>query len=196
MNVQEQKEISAEVLMALKCIDCDAIIAGGAPRNWYFGELARDIDCYLRWHVNTTGDATHTLSKLLGTPVFAEQAVDCTYSFGSDTFHLHKIISFKYKGVLFQLIIVKEDKPISNFEHAIVNHMDIGINMISCDWYGLKCLDLNTSKAFLIDVTNKTLTLYQNVMNKEQLHHCMTVHLPKMMSYYPDYKLEISGVSK
>lgn len=196
MNVQEQKEISAEVLMVLKCIDCDAIIAGGAPRNWYFGELARDIDCYLRWHVNTTGHAMSTLSKLLDTPVVAEQSVDCTYHFGGDSFHLHKIMAFEYKGVLFQVIVIKEDKPLSSFEGTIVSHMDVGINMISCNWYGLKTLDLNMSRAFLNDVTNKTLTLYQNVMNPEQLKHCMTVHLPKIMSYYPDYKLEISGVSK
>ena len=197
ITIEEQKDISFEVLSKLKLIDDSAIIAGGAPRNWDQGDLAKDIDVYLRWNVSRTYRVYEMLGLLLGDVVTPSRDITCTYSFGGDNFHLRKLVDFYYKDVLFQLIIIEEDTRLDNFKESIVNHMDIGINMIYADWY---CSgDTNhfvKTKAYELDRSCKRLTLYQNVMNPEQLSHCMRVHLPKMIKYYPDYKLCIEGLNK
>lgn len=195
ITIEHQKLTSLKVLQALKLIDNGALIAGGAPRNWDEGKLANDIDCYLRWNISTTGSVLDALELLLNDEVLQESNVDCSYHFGDDSFHLSKLISFRYDGVLFQLVIIGEDKKIPNFSQTILGHMDIGLNMIGCNWWNRADMEYYIkTKQYQQDRDNKTLTLYQNVMNPEQLQHCMTRHLPKMMSYYPDYKLTISGV--
>lgn len=192
-TLEEQKDISFEVLSKLKLIDDSAIIAGGAPRNWDQGDLAKDIDVYLRWNVERTYRVYQMLGLLLGV-VAPSRDITCTYSFGGDSFHLRKLVDFYYKDVLFQLIIIEEDVRLKDFKSSIVSHMDIGINMISADWYTEGDITrLNKTKEYCHDRDNKVLTLYQNVMNPEQLSHCMKVHLPKMVKYYPDYQLNIEA---
>jgi len=46
--VDSQKELSRLVYRALSIIDPRCLLAGGAPRNWYFGELAKDLDFYIQ----------------------------------------------------------------------------------------------------------------------------------------------------
>ena len=44
--IQQQKQTADGVLDALFCIDPCAIVAGGAPRDWYLGKEASDIDVF------------------------------------------------------------------------------------------------------------------------------------------------------
>ena len=46
MNIEQQKRIAKEVLDKVKVLDYRAIIAGGAARDWYFNNLANDIDIF------------------------------------------------------------------------------------------------------------------------------------------------------
>lgn len=46
MNIVQQKRIAKEVLDKVKVLDYWAIIAGGAARDWYFNNLANDIDIF------------------------------------------------------------------------------------------------------------------------------------------------------
>lgn len=46
MSVGAQKDVAEEVLDQLFSIDPFAIVAGGAPRDWYFNQPARDIDVF------------------------------------------------------------------------------------------------------------------------------------------------------
>lgn len=45
--VKIQKEIAKEVLEELEVIDPYCILAGGAPRDWFFGKPASDLDFYV-----------------------------------------------------------------------------------------------------------------------------------------------------
>jgi hypothetical protein len=47
MNIEQQKEIATELLNKLELSDPYAILAGGAPRDWYFGNIARDLDFWM-----------------------------------------------------------------------------------------------------------------------------------------------------
>jgi tRNA nucleotidyltransferase/poly(A) polymerase len=42
-----QQSVADSLLARLEAIDPHCIIAGGAPRDWYLGRLANDLDVYL-----------------------------------------------------------------------------------------------------------------------------------------------------
>lgn len=46
MNIVQQKQIAKTALDKIKHLDNRAIIAGGAARDWYFNQLANDIDIF------------------------------------------------------------------------------------------------------------------------------------------------------
>ena len=46
MNIEQQKEIAKSVYSKLKIIDPNCLLAGGAPRDWYFGKECNDLDFY------------------------------------------------------------------------------------------------------------------------------------------------------
>ena len=46
MNIGQQKQTAKKVLSKIKALDSRAIIAGGAARDWYFNNLANDIDIF------------------------------------------------------------------------------------------------------------------------------------------------------
>jgi len=47
MNIEKQREVADYVLSRLELIDPYCILAGGAPRDWYFNEVANDLDFYM-----------------------------------------------------------------------------------------------------------------------------------------------------
>lgn len=194
MTIQHQQDVSFKVLHGIKMlIDNEAIIAGGAPRNWDQGKEANDIDLYMRsLQTSNTSRFRFQIENALEQELEWVQDVDMNkYQFGIDI-KILKIVGFKLDGVLFQLIVCSPAQEWGNFKTKIVYHMDIGINRIYADWYSK--IDkgcLIRTRAYHKDVDNKTLTLYKDCMTDEQLRHCMKVHLPKMQSYYPEYKLEI-----
>lgn len=198
MDIRTQKIVSNEVLTALKIIDSNAIIAGGAPRNWKEGKLANDIDCYLRWkHPRTIIQMGAAIEKLLGNLITVSRVINTIgYSWGSDAFSITKLFDFDYKGVHFQLIIVQEN-TFQHFSKSILSHMDIGLNMIG--WNGLiphlsfLVDNFILTDSYTEDCVNKTLTLFTETMSGVQLKHCMSYHLPKMIKYYPDYKLVLKS---
>jgi hypothetical protein len=191
MNIETQQEVVGEVLSKIKwSIDSEAIVAGGAPRNWHLGGLANDIDLYMRSHcINTVGRTKYQIKNLLGDGVVWERATEVNnYKFGMDI-EIVSIISFTYKGVLFQLIVCNPNYAYTNFKMQVVKHMDIGINRVWCDWYGKGERNINFTGEALKDFNDKTLTLFKDCMTDTQLVHCMKTHLPKMVKYFPDYKI-------
>ena len=46
MNIEQQKQTAKKVLSKIKALDSRAIIAGGAARDWYFNNVANDIDIF------------------------------------------------------------------------------------------------------------------------------------------------------
>jgi hypothetical protein len=195
MIVQEQQEVVAEVLTKIKAfIDSEAIVAGGAPRNWKQGKLANDIDLYLRSNcINTFSRLRYQIKHCLGIEKLETyQDVDVSqYTFGINL-KIVKLLGVKYKGVDFQFIVMDPNVNYDNFKMQIVKHMDIGLNRCWCDWYCTQDLgDIKTTKEFEKDFDNKELTLYTSCMTTSQLEHCMKVHLPKMQKYYPEYQLKI-----
>lgn len=195
MNLDEQKQIVNEVLVNVKwLLDSEAIVAGGAPRNWSEGKLANDIDLYMRSHcVNTSGRLRSQIANVIFNCEIEEletyQEVEIgEYTFGVDL-EIVKLLGVIYKGVKFQFIILNGNKEYKDFKKQIVSHMDIGLNQQYIDWYSNRDNEIIKLKEAIKDEEDKTLTLFVNCMTPSQLKHCMSHHLPKMQSYYPDHKL-------
>ena len=71
MNIEQQKRIAKEVLAKVKVLDYRAIIAGGAARDWYFNNLANDIDIFYyheegKWYLDNIRREVGLLKVLLG----------------------------------------------------------------------------------------------------------------------------------
>ena len=66
MSIEEQKKIADEVLDRLYVLDPYAIVAGGAPRDWYFEKEANDIDVFFYLPKRYTCDVRDKLMDKLG----------------------------------------------------------------------------------------------------------------------------------
>lgn len=47
MSIETQKALVDDLLTKLEVISPYVILAGGAPRDWYLGEVAQDLDIYI-----------------------------------------------------------------------------------------------------------------------------------------------------
>lgn len=67
MSIDKQKQVAKYVLEKLKFLDCYAILAGGACRDWYLGKEATDLDFYLYYNPLYKQSLLQSkLSELLG----------------------------------------------------------------------------------------------------------------------------------
>ena len=64
MDIDYQKKVADEVLQKLRTYDKNAILAGGAPRDWYLGNLARDLDFYFSTNQKWFGDVQSSMNAL------------------------------------------------------------------------------------------------------------------------------------
>lgn len=115
MNIEKQKEVADYVLSQLEIIDPYCILAGGAPRDWYFNEVANDLDFYM--YIRPC-----TLDRLLG---MLQQALpECIIESTDKRTHdvdlyktmnsLRKVLNTEVGGCKVQIMILTE--PDSTFK--------------------------------------------------------------------------------
>jgi hypothetical protein len=135
MNIKEQQEIANSVMSRLKIVDPYSLLAGGAPRDWYFGNPANDLDFYFVSTGITINAVRGQLSKLFGTVgLLMDGNPD-----GAGRSELYKtmpflkrIWEFTYQGMAVQLIELSENLK----QFKVVDHMDISI--CQCWWDGVQ----------------------------------------------------------
>ena len=66
ISIEDQKKIADEILDKLYVLDPYAIVAGGAPRDWYFNKEANDIDVFFYLSKNYTCEVIDKLLSRLG----------------------------------------------------------------------------------------------------------------------------------
>ena len=62
-KIEFQKELANKILNDLKIIDPRAYLAGGAPRDWNFGEEANDLDFYYFTQASTMNESSSQLER-------------------------------------------------------------------------------------------------------------------------------------
>lgn len=66
MTIEQQKAIADDVLERLHVLDPHCIVAGGAPRDWYCGKEATDIDVFVYVDPSITFTTFYNMLNKLG----------------------------------------------------------------------------------------------------------------------------------
>lgn len=64
MTIEQQKATAQSVYEKLKVIDPHCVLAGGAPRDWYFGNECNDLDFYYVSTATTINACRNQLQKV------------------------------------------------------------------------------------------------------------------------------------
>jgi hypothetical protein len=151
MNIEDEKLLAKEVLDCLSIICPHAILAGGAPRDWYMGETCNDFDFYFNLDPDSTlGSNEAQLSRVLPEGMVKIKGKDAhsspLYKHMSALKRLHY---YTYKGREVQLIQLNRLRDV----FKVVDNMSCSICMI---WW--KGGDVKPSGDFML--TYKTKMMY------------------------------------
>lgn len=171
-NIKLQQEVAKEVLHKLEAIDPYCILAGGAPRNWFLGMEAKDLDFYI--HNEHTVDALMTQMNSIG---LNAKMVD----FKSDDWkeygvmeHLFRILEVEYKGITVQIMCMR----VNTFNSVV---SAFGVSICKFWWKGKDVIPTNEA---LISILEETLYIKDDYSAKE-------IHVDKMIKYFPNYKVKL-----
>ena len=183
MNIEQQKQTAKKVLSKINALDSRAIIAGGAARDWYFNNLANDIDIFYfheegKYCLDNIRRETTILKSLLGVRnidvVGFNSGKDASepqddfnnYLKNPDIVNVFECI---IEGVKFQFIqLKKRNVDVSTFAYNMCQAWSNG------DWVETsKLFNLGRKKELLIE-TGK---LYSNTEKFKQ----------KMIDKFPSY---------
>lgn len=200
-------------------VDSEALIAGGAPRNWVYQKQAKDLDLYFRTHMRPS--AVRSLLTRLLKDNFKEVSKVKTknleqYNFGSylDIINLY---NFKVDGVDVQFIRVQENrtKPslldkidyqgtsknqrtiLYSFQEEVLLNIDVGlcrIGLTETDHDLDKLRLMSFGNMFQKDYEENLLTLYMRGISNTQLRRSLAVHVPKLQSYYPNRTFIVNNI--
>lgn len=151
VHVNEQMTVAREVLDKIRTLDKKALVAGGAPRDWFCGKAAKDIDIFY-WlptyndHAASLNSNVEQLKALfegsielkilgidtIGAKVFhnipAAEVVEDYNNYQRNPDILH-VFEFEYKGQTIQLI---------SLATRGVNVEDFAYNICQAWWDGVK----------------------------------------------------------
>ena len=155
LDLTYQIATSDMILSKIEKIDPFAIIAGGAPRDWEHGIVARDVDIFLNvpdnWTISTIVKQLNKVCMIRPSAYKTEDQMQW-YEKNPD---IRAVFDWGYNGVDFQFVIVR--KPVfdyhDNFPLSICQAMRKNLNTkVSTDFNASK----NTKEIY---ITNK---LYNN----------------------------------
>ncbi len=179
MSVEKQKAIAEEVLKKLETFDPTCILAGGAPRDWYFGNDANDLDFYVyfrpdffaqKWRYNKILESVGLKFNQKGIGEFPENY--------KKNPHLIAVYDGKYKGEKIQIMFMNK----KTFD-CVVNLFPFGI--CQAWWKGSKFYydgsDIHTTRYFDESVKHKILRLVNDLYSNED------GYIQKIRDRFPDY---------
>jgi hypothetical protein len=168
-NLSNQIATADWILTKIEKIDPFAIIAGGAPRDWEHGMMARDVDIFLNvpnsWTISVIARQLNNVCDIRPSAFKGEERMQW-YEKNPD---IRAVFDWQHLGVDFQFIIV--NKPVfdyhQNFPLSICQIMRKNFkNYVTTDFNASK----NTKEIY---ITNK---LYNNA----------DAYVTKVLSKYKD----------
>ncbi len=168
-TIEQQKQIADEILEKIFLMDSYAIVAGGAPRDWYFNRVAEDIDVF--FYENVTTEQTEKKLKKAGFEILRTNSGESLPNHYKMNPNLATVFDCLYEGEKIQFL--KMNKP--TFK-SVVPQFPLSICKA---WYknGKLCVDTDFKRAVKHNAIVKTNTLYAN-------EH---VYLQKILSKFPEY---------
>jgi len=186
-TVKEQQAIALEVLRVTQSIMNDAIIAGGAPRNWYQNKLAYDVDIYL-WQ-DKQGRLDRVALKLGINPDDLREK-KCSPDSDYVTDQITEVWEVDYKDQIIQWIFLREKGvQFQTLEEFVIETFDFNI----CKCFFNESGDVLLTKEAKEDFDNQTLTIDIFQMQKYRRIERLPKRSRKLQEYYPNHKIVIAG---
>jgi len=175
-TIEYQKIIADEVMGKLETFDPTCILAGGAPRDWYFGNLATDLDFFVYFRPDFTSQIWR-YSKLLKTLGFnmKRKGTDLAERIPADYKQNPNLICVyeqEYKSVKIQVMFMNEKTFTS-----VIPRFPFGI----CQAWYKPGYGINTSAKFDYSAKHKLLILLNDLYNDAD------GYVEKIRSKFPDY---------
>lgn len=176
MDIEQQKQVAEKILFDLEVVDSHAILAGGAPRDWFFGKEATDLDFYFYPSpIKYLPDGKHlSLNKLISDfaslkfPTF----IKSEYPYDDRNPHLVLVFDGEYDGMKVQFMCM-------NIPTEFV--VDLFALNICHIWY--KDGKINTTPAFDACVQSKTIHIINPLYGKRDKY------VQKIVNKFPEFSL-------
>lgn len=152
MTIQDQKDIAEKVYDALTLIDPSCVLAGGAPRDWYLGYEANDLDFYFCSTGCTVAQVKKQLNRV-GFEVVASVRPAQSELYASMP-GLTRIWDCEFQDMKVQFIQMCDTRH----RWEVVNNMDISICKA---WYSQKG-EVILHKDFKLTFASKVMFLKEN----------------------------------
>lgn len=177
MNKLRQMTITDKVMKMLNPISPHIIVAGGAPRDWYFDVQCNDVDIFFyRPDLETTYDTISTF-KSIGLDILPlyPRGVDINSLVGHETYFINPNIAHVYEteisSLKFQFVQMKE----KTFR-SVVPHFPLNMSRI---WY--KNGIINPTQDFIMGERRKVL------VKMGELYADGNKYIQKIRARFPDY---------
>lgn len=168
----KQKEIALEVLHKLEAVDPACILAGGAPRDWFFNKPAKDLDFYVYIHAYQL--CYHKLAfERCGLSL---KKLEWKGELPPEYKVMQKLRGVwegEYKGQKIQVMTMIEP----TFKTVVP---EFGCSNCMVWWKGK---EVKTTLDFLFSVATKTIYKKEDYSAKE-------THVQKQIEYFPDYRVD------
>lgn len=133
MNIGQQQDVAKKVYKRLQLADPDCLLAGGAPRDWYFNQPCNDLDFYFCSTACTMGSTKRQL-EAIGFNDVRHVSDPFTSELYKSMDGLRRIWECVVDGMKIQFIQLESAK----YRWAVVNNMDISICKAYCSSKELK----------------------------------------------------------
>ena len=126
-HVKEQIDKTDAILNELKPFLVNPIVAGGAPRDWYFNVKGKDIDIFV--DPQETTQLIEKITELGCTEITEQTGEDLPKQYRSN--YITTVISFKYQREAIQIIVKNTtESPLVHFPCSLclITYKDFSIN--------------------------------------------------------------------
>lgn len=169
MDVADQKREATELLSKLRMVDPFAMIAGGAPRDWYFNKSAKDLDVYMRLPNHNTVALVSDLARLVGITHLSkiDKVKESTYA---ELPNLKWVFIGEYNGLPINLMVMEK-----GVREEIIKDFDVAICRAWFD--GEQC---HYMEEFEFCVKTRVCLVHEKYTGKE-------AHVRKMAKRFPQF---------
>lgn len=169
--IENQKSIADELLALCETLDPTCILAGGAPRDWFFEKEAKDLDIFMYFRPDLSKSKVlrilkkHICDKI--EPLDWSDEEGLNYERNPN---IYSVYEFVFKGMKVQLVLLK--KP----SWDIVD--TFAFNICKAWYKNKRC---HYTKDFTKDYTSKTIT------KTGKLYACTEAYTQRIKSKFSDY---------
>ena len=184
-KINEQQKLTKEILTKLESIGYTAVCAGGAPRDWYRGVPAVDIDIFVECKKSASSkfhqDVETTFALELTSLEPIDNSGESTYSLNPN---INSVTECKIHGQKVQFITI-EDQDICSFKVDCTSiHKTFPCNLSQVQWDGT---EYSFEPMFEIGIKYKIVEFYPELNSWADEEFRFSKYYRKMKRKFKDW---------